>query len=349
MQYKGMSKYTIKKFNQMQILRYLKNRKAAAKAEIARELGLTRASITLLIDEMASEGLLTISNKHSQRRKMTLYRLSSNYKFAFGITLHKDAFFIALSNIEGALLNKMSDTLQSHMDESEIAQRILKKINRLLKDNCLENNDILGVGLAYSASIHSSIVNQIIAILNKNCPLKFYALSLTNAIGIAYFDFHQFSISPKINALTCIELYESLSVSIVHKDALLSHGAPSFSHPRKSAFFATQFPVLSSNFNLIQQESEQQNKTSTYEVLTKRLGEELFRLINFAALFNPSSNICLFSPSIDKEFKTLLLQSLEPCLREKITIFDRESKINFLAACAVSIRKYFIESGGSIE
>lgn len=349
MQYKGMSKYTIKKFNQMQILRYLKKRKAAAKAEIANELGLTRASITLLIDEMASAGLLTISNKHSQKRKMTLYRLSSNYKFAFGITLHKDVFYIALSNIEGALLNKMSDTLQSHMDASEIAKRILKNINHLLKDNCLENNNILGVGLAYSASIDSSIVNQIMSILNKNCPLKFYALSLTNAIGIAYFDFHQFSISPQINALTCIEFYESLSISIVHKDALLSHDSSSLSHPYKSTFFATQFPVLSSNFNPTQRELEQQTHPFADEVLTKSLREELICLINFGALFNPSSNICLFSSCIDKKFKTLLLQSLEPCIREKIIIFDRESKINLLAACAVSIRKYLIESGGNIE
>lgn len=349
MQYKGMSKYTIKQFNQMQILRYLKSQKAAAKSEISKALGLTRASITLLIDEMTSKGLLTVSNKHSQKRKMTLYRLAANYKFAFGITLHKDAFYMALSNIEGALLNKISDTLQSDMNESEIAKRILKQMNRLLKDNCLENNDILGVALAYSASVDSSIVDQIIAMLNKNCPLKFYALSLTNAIGIAYFDFHQFSVSPQINTLTCIEFYESLSISIVHKDALLSHGNLSFSHSPESAFFTTQFPVLSSKFNPIQQESNQEIQAFSYEVLTKRLGEELFRLINFAALFNPSGIICLFCPSIDKEFKTLLLQSLEPSLKEKIIIFNRESKINLLAACAVSIRKHLIESGGNIE
>jgi len=57
----------LRDINQARVLRLLKEKGVLSRAEIARYLGLTRSTVTLVISELIKKGLIAPTGRHSLR------------------------------------------------------------------------------------------------------------------------------------------------------------------------------------------------------------------------------------------------------------------------------------------
>ena len=118
---KGISKLDLKRRNRKQILLEIRENSTLARVDIAKRLNLTRAAVTIITNQMISEGILEDLATPKERdnepkrkgRKKTMIRINPNYRFALGAAVTADYISIGLSNLEGEVLDKTFLPLKS--------------------------------------------------------------------------------------------------------------------------------------------------------------------------------------------------------------------------------------------
>lgn len=153
MQQHGISKLDLKRQNRMQVLKILKQQGPTSRIDIANMLELTRAAVTIITNEMISQGVIheigefqNISEKAQRGRKKILIDINQNYKFVLGVLIDKDIISVGLSTLAGAVLDKRNLYIKSDIAYKEILDFITESINSILTDNCLHLDEILGIG-----------------------------------------------------------------------------------------------------------------------------------------------------------------------------------------------------------
>ena len=152
---KGISKLDLKRRNRKQILLEIRENSTLARVDIAKRLNLTRAAVTIITNQMISEGILEDLATPKERdnepkrkgRKKTMIRINPNYRFALGAAVTADYISIGLSNLEGEVLDKTFLPLKSKTDQREIVQLILTASNELMAKSSLTAEQVLGLGI----------------------------------------------------------------------------------------------------------------------------------------------------------------------------------------------------------
>lgn len=155
MEQHGISKLDLKRQNRMQVLKILKQKGPASRIDIAATLALTRASVTIITNEMIEQGVIVELGeyKHTQEkaprgRKKILIDINDNYKFALGVYIDTDIVSVGLSTISGQILDKKNYELSSESDLNNILSYVRSGIKSVLQNNCLSENNVLGIGVA---------------------------------------------------------------------------------------------------------------------------------------------------------------------------------------------------------
>lgn len=153
MQQHGISKLDLKRQNRMQILRILKQQGPTSRIDIANMLDLTRAAVTIITNEMISQGIIheigeyqNINEKVSRGRKKILIDINQNYKFVLGVLIDEDMISVGISTLAGAVLDKRNLGIKRDIVYQEILDFIIESVNSILVDNCLQLDEILGIG-----------------------------------------------------------------------------------------------------------------------------------------------------------------------------------------------------------
>lgn len=153
MQQHGISKLDLKRQNRMQVLKILKQQGPTSRIDIANMLELTRAAVTIITNEMISQGVIheigeyqNISEKAPRGRKKILIDINQNYKFVLGVLIDNDMLSVGLSTLIGAVLDKRNLDIKKNITYQEIVDFIIESINSILIDNCLQLHEILGIG-----------------------------------------------------------------------------------------------------------------------------------------------------------------------------------------------------------
>ena len=153
MQQHGISKLDLKRQNRMQVLKILKQQGPTSRIDIANILELTRAAVTIITNEMISQGIIheigeyqNVNEKASRGRKKILIDINENYKFVLGVLIDEDMISVGLSTLAGAVLDKRNLDIKTDIVYQEIVDFIIESINSILLDNCLKLDEILGIG-----------------------------------------------------------------------------------------------------------------------------------------------------------------------------------------------------------
>lgn len=153
MQQHGISKLDLKRQNRMQVLKILKRQGPTSRIDIANMLELTRAAVTIITNEMISQGIIheigeyqSINEKTSRGRKKILIDINQNYKFVLGVLIDNDMISVGISTLSGAVLDKRNFDITTDITYNEIVDFIIESIDSILLDNCLKLDEILGIG-----------------------------------------------------------------------------------------------------------------------------------------------------------------------------------------------------------
>lgn len=156
----GISKLDLKRRNRMQILRVIRELGPISRVDVAAELHITRAAVTIITNEMIEEGVLVEigeapvnSEKLQKGRRKILIGINENYKFALGAEIDEHEVSIGLSTLNGAILDKASMIIDDKTMTKDIISYIINKSNEMMTNSCLKKDKILGLGIGIVPSM----------------------------------------------------------------------------------------------------------------------------------------------------------------------------------------------------
>ena len=154
METKGISKLDLKRQNRKQILHVLREHGPTSRVDIASQLALTRAAVTIITNDMIEQGVLTelgeapvdYDNLKKGRRKI-LIGIHHNYKFVLGAMINENDISVGLTNLAGEVLDKDYMTLDETTDQQDIISFIATACHQMMKNSNLTTKQLLGLGV----------------------------------------------------------------------------------------------------------------------------------------------------------------------------------------------------------
>lgn len=227
----GLSMSKIKKYNRSLILKELYN-KHLTRSEIAKKLNLTKAAISLIIDEMLSLNIL-FEKQNEDRKTKSIYKkklsVNYNYKLVWGISVNTDYIGVGISNLKGEILGKKTVSYNDSHNNKDIIDEILKLIKKIEYECGFLTQNILGCGLCISENILSKDDFEIEALIqNLELSLKTQVVieNMTDTLAI-----HEYFLRPQTESLFLIRYTNDLFSSFIYDNHILKlKNSKGFSH-----------------------------------------------------------------------------------------------------------------------
>ncbi len=146
----------LKQINYVRILSLLRCNAGLTRAEIARQTGLTRSTVTVITAELLADGLIregaTLASKPGGGRPGVELELNPNGAFFIGAAIEADHIKAVELDLSANVRNKLSMPLQGSSPKLVIAQ-LVKLIEQLRKASPLSDERLRGVGLTTPGTI----------------------------------------------------------------------------------------------------------------------------------------------------------------------------------------------------
>ncbi len=150
----GISKLDLKRRNRTQILRLLRRCGPTSRIDIARDIGITKAAVTIITNEMIEEGILYEKGEQhcpggpvSRGRKKILLDICATYKMDLGIVLEGNYIHAGVSTLWGEIVEKQLVPIAPGASREEILTQLEGVYQQLLYKNGLTPERITGLGI----------------------------------------------------------------------------------------------------------------------------------------------------------------------------------------------------------
>jgi N-acetylglucosamine repressor len=188
---------TIRNINRQIVLNYVREREPISRAEIARETALQRSTVSAIVDELQSDGLIEEvgEGQSTGGRPPTLLRLRSAGAIAIGVSVTPTMTVVATSDLAGRVL-KQHD-FPTDADYQKTFDRIVDGIKDILKHS---SGLIEGIGVSLPGLIDPSTGTAIYVPYFKwrDVPV---AQQISSAVGVPV------TIDNDANAVALAELW----------------------------------------------------------------------------------------------------------------------------------------------
>lgn len=135
---------TIRDINRQIILNYVRERGPISRADIAHETALQRSTVSLIVDELKTDGLVAeVSGESTGGRPPLLLSLRTADAVAIGVDVGTARTIIATSDLAGRVLQEQS--FDTPVDSNELIDEIVHHTAELIRRN---NGTIEGVGVS---------------------------------------------------------------------------------------------------------------------------------------------------------------------------------------------------------
>lgn len=161
--------------NQKKILSYIRKNKQTSRNDLAKELGVSKNTISLIVDEYIKEGIIReVGSKDIQKvgRPKIVIELNNTKFKAVGVTIHHDLIEYVLCDYH---LNVIEQGNQSITDLNPLS--IVNKIQKIVSKLSGEYSGILGVGVGVPG-----VVNSKEGIINVSTKLKWEDVHLQSLL-----------------------------------------------------------------------------------------------------------------------------------------------------------------------
>lgn len=141
---------TYMKLSNRRLILNIVRKKPVSRAELARITGLTRAAVTLIVDELIKDGILieTGTAEADYGRKPVLLDLDSHSFYAVGVSIARDGCNIGIMDVKGVMLEKRSVNLNYPFDAYVNIKTIIEDVKKIIKDSALPCERFLGIGIS---------------------------------------------------------------------------------------------------------------------------------------------------------------------------------------------------------
>jgi predicted NBD/HSP70 family sugar kinase len=141
---------TIRDINRQIVLNYVRERGPISRAEIAQETALQRSTVSLIVDELKSGGLIEeVSGESTGGRPPTLLSLRTADAVAIGVDLGTRRTIVATSDLAGRVLEQ--EEFPTDPDARKTISHIIERARQFITKN---GETIEGVGVSLPGLVH---------------------------------------------------------------------------------------------------------------------------------------------------------------------------------------------------
>lgn len=136
--------------NQMLLLNHLR-RNRMSRADLARATGLTRAAISIQVDQLLQQEILyevVDDSAPLKNRKSVQLAIRSDCLFAIGLSLARESCEVGIMNIGGGIIISRLVEINSEQSVEESVSVICQAILQLVNDSGIDGSKILGIGIS---------------------------------------------------------------------------------------------------------------------------------------------------------------------------------------------------------
>ena len=141
----------MKSYNRALILSCIR-RRPISRIEISREVGLTKSAVTMLTNEMIREGLLCeagLSEKTAAPgRTSILLDIVPDFVFAMGVTLHRKAISVCLTDLKSELICSSKAPIGEFSTAVQAVDWIEASLRKLMQEKGLKIEKCIGIGIS---------------------------------------------------------------------------------------------------------------------------------------------------------------------------------------------------------
>lgn len=172
---------TIRDINRQIVLNYVREREPISRAEIARETALQRSTVSAIVDQLQSDGLIeeTGAGESTGGRRPTLLRLRTVEAMAIGVAVTPTRTTIATSNLAGRVLE------QEEFATNPEFERTMRRVVDCVGEMALKNKGVIesvGVSLPGLVNPESNRVLYVPYFQWRDVPV---AERITDATGLS--------------------------------------------------------------------------------------------------------------------------------------------------------------------
>ncbi len=141
----------VKSNNQSSVLRLLSDKGAMSRKDIAKEVGLTAASVTSICAELLENGIIVelgeVEEEKRAGRKKILVDLNPDYKKVLCLAIESDKTYITLADIKGNIIDKAEIATDTKAEPEKFLEKASVRAGNLLWGNNISKDTLLGIGV----------------------------------------------------------------------------------------------------------------------------------------------------------------------------------------------------------
>lgn len=171
---------TIRDINRQIVLNYVREREPISRADIARETELQRSTISAIVEDLKTEGLVEEvgEGESTGGRRPTMLRLRTKEAIAIGVAITPTRTMVATSDLAGRVVEQKE--FLTDADSDETLDRVINLVQEFARRN---NGSIEAVGISVPGLVDTSTGNAVYVPYFKwrDIPL---AQTISTAVGL---------------------------------------------------------------------------------------------------------------------------------------------------------------------
>jgi predicted NBD/HSP70 family sugar kinase len=149
---------SLREFNRLRIVDFLRTNGTASRAELARRTGLSRSTVSTLVSDLQRRGLVVeragqFAGEGQPGRPAALLELDPSAAAAVGVDFDHDKVRVAVSDLSRTVLAEASAPHDVDHDATGALELAADKIDQVLTDASVDRERLLGVGIALAGPI----------------------------------------------------------------------------------------------------------------------------------------------------------------------------------------------------
>lgn len=145
----GSNANTLRSDNRALLLRHIR-RRPVSRAQLAKETGMSKSAITMITNSLVAEGQLReIGTMESQKgRKPILLDIVPDYRYAVGVTLHRQKIQVLITNLKAELIGCVEEKTERFSTPDEAVGWICRTIRQELERRGIALTRVAGIGIS---------------------------------------------------------------------------------------------------------------------------------------------------------------------------------------------------------
>ncbi|MEG8945646.1 ROK family protein [Rosettibacter firmus] len=191
----------VKDINEQLVLKLIQEHDIIASSELTKITGMRPSTIFNILNSLSSKSFVTFYGKGDSTvkggKKPYLWTLNKDAAYVIGLDIEVGEMSLVVLNFKGEVISKKTIKRHTGNTVDELATNIINAVNEIISENNLEQQKILGLGIAFAGIVdcYNGVVlmSSILPELNfnlleklKQLPFPVLIENNANAVAIGY-------------------------------------------------------------------------------------------------------------------------------------------------------------------